>query len=104
MCTRRDPPVVGLKRPAELVVKDPQVTVAAAQHRRGHNCLHLLRHHANIGLVATVVGEAIEAEAVFEVADKEDVVLEHHVGSPNDTPGGPPCNTSHADYWCDNGS
>jgi hypothetical protein len=31
-------------------------------------------------------------------------VLEHHVGSPDDTPGGPPCNTSHTDYWCgDNG-
>jgi hypothetical protein len=35
------------------------------------------------------------------VANKEDVVLEHHVGSSDDTPGGPPCNTSHADYWRD---
>jgi hypothetical protein len=37
------------------------------------------------------------------VADKGDVVLEHHVGSPDNSPGGPPCNTSHTDYWCDNG-
>src|SRR5437762_9358331 len=63
MSARRDPLVVGLELQAELVVEDPQIAVAAAQYRRGHDCLDFLRHHANISLVATVVAEAVEAEA-----------------------------------------
>ena len=77
---------------------DTQIAVAAAQYRRGHDCLDFLRHHADIGLVAAVVAEAVEAEAVIEVAEKEDVVLEHDVGSPDSTPG----HTS--DSGCDDGS
>src|SRR5215218_4143034 len=103
MSARRGPLVVGLKLDAERVVRDPQVTIAPTHHRGRHDRLHFLRHHANVGLVAAVVGEAIEAEAIFEVAEEEDVMLEHHVGSANDTPGGPPCNTSHTDDWCHNG-
>src|SRR5947209_15460621 len=82
MSARRGPLVVGLELQAELVVEDPQIAVAAAQYRRGHDCLDFLRHHADIGLVAAVVAEAVEAEAVIEVAEKRDVVLEHDVGSP----------------------
>src|SRR3954465_15565347 len=103
MSARSSPLVVGLELHVEHVVRDSQVAVVAAQHRGGVNCLHFLRHHTDIGFVAAVVSEAIEANAILEVADKEDVVLEHHVGSPDDTTGGPPCNTSHTDYWCDNG-
>src|SRR5215212_12164334 len=99
MSAGRCPLVVGLELQVELVVGDPQIAVAAAQYRRGHDCLDLLRHHADIGLVAAVVAEAVEAEAIIKVAEKRDVVLKHHVGSPDDTPGGPPCNTSHADCW-----
>src|SRR3982074_2591520 len=51
-------------------------------------------HHADIGLVAAIVAEAVEAEAVIEVAEKGDVVLKHHVGSPYNTPGSTPGNTS----------
>src|SRR6266700_2192490 len=87
MSARPGPLVVGLELQAELVVGDTQIAVAAAQYRRGHDCLDFLRHHADIGLVAAVVAEAIEAEAVIEVAEKRDVVLKHHVGSPNNTPG-----------------
>src|SRR5438876_5054187 len=59
MCPRRDPPLIRLELHAELVVEDPQITVAAAHHRRGHDRLHFLRHHADMGLVAAVVGEAV---------------------------------------------
>src|SRR5882724_4530199 len=98
MSARRGPLVVGLELQAELVVEDTQIAVAAAQYRRGHDCLDFLRHHADIGLVAAVVAEAVEAEAVIEVAEKRDVVLKHHVGSPNNTPGSTPGNTSHGCY------
>src|SRR5204863_8899839 len=81
---------------AELVVEDPQIAVAAAHHRRGHDCLDLLRHDTDVGLVAAVVAKAVEAEAVIEVAEEGDVVLKHHVGSPNNTPGSTPGNTSDA--------
>src|SRR5206468_2461655 len=75
--------------------------VAAAHHRRGHDCLDLLRHDTDVGLVAAVVAKAVEAEAVIEVAEEGDVVLKHHVGSPNNTPGSTPGNTSDG---CDAGS
>jgi hypothetical protein len=103
MSARRSPLIVGLELHAEHVVRDSQVTVTAAQHRCGHNRLHLLGHHADIGLVAAVVSEAVEAEAISEVAEKEDVVLEHHVRSPDDTPGCPPRNASHTDHWRNDG-
>src|SRR5713101_8419177 len=102
MSARRGPLVVGLELHAELVVEDPQIPVAAAQYRRGHDCLDFLRHHADIGLVAAVVGEAVEAKAVIEVAEKGDVVLERDVGSPDSTPGSAPGNTS--DSGRDDGS
>src|SRR5262249_52847894 len=47
--------------------------------RLRHYRLHLLGDHADIGLVAAVVGEAIEAKAVVEVAEQHDVVLEGDV-------------------------
>src|SRR6266849_5132268 len=94
MCARRDPLVVGLELQAELVVEDAQIAIAAAHHRRGHDCLDFLRHDADIDLVAVIVAEAVEAEAVVEVAKEGDVVLECHVGSP-------PNNTSDG---CDAGS
>src|SRR3977135_3842304 len=94
MSTRRGPLVVALKFQAELVVGDAQIAIATAQNRRGHDCLHFLRHHADIGLVAAVVAEAVEAEAVIQLAENRDVVLKHHVGSPNNTPLSTPGTTS----------
>src|SRR6266545_1466377 len=61
---------------------DPQVAVRAADDRRRHDCLDLLRHHADIDLVAVLVGEAVEAEAVGEMAEQDDVVLERDIGAP----------------------
>src|SRR5262245_35949732 len=78
-CARRQPLLVGLELDAEPVIEDPQVAVAAAHDRFRHDALHLLRHHADIGLVAAVVAEAIEAEAVVETAEQRDVVLERNI-------------------------
>src|SRR5262249_24970108 len=46
----------------------------------GHACLHFLRNHADIGTIAAVVAEAIVAKAVRQVAEKNDIVLEHDIG------------------------
>src|SRR5262245_41920924 len=74
--------LVGLKLDPELFVEDSQIAVAAAHNGAGHDRLHLLRHHADIGPVAAVVAEAIIAEAVVEMAEQNDVMLEHDVRSP----------------------
>src|SRR5262245_18960639 len=79
-CAGGEPLFVGLERHADPVVEDPEITVATSHHRFGHHRLHLLRHHAHIGALAAVVGEAIEAEAVVEMAQQHDVVLEVDVG------------------------
>src|SRR5262245_60539710 len=80
--TRCDPLIVGLELEAELIVEDAQVAVAPAHDCLRHDGLHLLRHHADIGLVAAVVAEAIEAEAVVEMAEQRDVVLQGNIGPP----------------------
>src|SRR5215475_16218705 len=82
-CARRQPLLVGLELDAEPVIEDPQIAVATAHDRVRHDRLHLLRHHADIGLVAAVVAEAIEAEAVVEMAEQRDVVLERNIRPPS---------------------
>jgi CO/xanthine dehydrogenase Mo-binding subunit len=44
--------------------------------------LHLLRHHTDIGLVAAVIGKAIEADPIGQMAEKNDVVFQRDIGSP----------------------
>src|SRR5262252_2595951 len=78
---RRDPVIVGLERHAELAVEHPQITVVAARNCLRRDRLDFLRYHADIGLVAAVVAEAIETQAIIEVAEKGDVVLEQDVGT-----------------------
>jgi len=55
------------------------LVVAAAHDRIGPDRLHFLRQHADIGLVAAVVDEAIEAQAVVKMTDERDVVFERDV-------------------------
>src|SRR5215475_3432069 len=81
--TRCDPLIVGLELEAEPIVEDAQVAVAPAHDCLRHDGLHVLRHHADIGLVAAVVAEAIEAEAVVEMAEQRDVVLQRNIGPPS---------------------
>jgi len=79
---RRNPLVICLKFQTELLVEDPQITIGAALDRFGDNCLHFLRHDADIRRVAAVVDEPIEAEAVVEASKQGDVVLEPYIGPP----------------------
>src|SRR5689334_11865526 len=74
--------LVALELHAELVVVDAQVAIAAPDDSIRRHRLHLLRHHTDIGLVAAVVAEAIEAEAVVQRAKPDDVVLERDVRAP----------------------
>src|SRR5215510_7092538 len=82
LCTRRHPPVVGLELQAELLVEDSEVAVTAAHNRLRHDRLHFLRHHTHVGLVAADIAEAVEPEAVVEMTEQGDVVLERDVGAP----------------------
>src|SRR5262249_50439287 len=79
-CARGNPLPEGWKRPPDPFEKNHEKPGAPAHHCFGHHRLHLLRHHTHIGAVAAVVGEAIEAEAVVEMAQQGDVVLETDVG------------------------
>src|SRR5262249_39950137 len=74
--------IVSLELQSKLVVKYPQITVAAAHDRVGPDRLHFLRNDADIGSAATIVAETIEAEIALKVSEKHDVVLQGHVGPP----------------------
>src|SRR5664279_975790 len=77
---RADPIFPGLHAQAELIVIDPQIAVAATHDSIGHDGLDFLRHHADIGLVAAIVAEAVEAETVVEMAEQDDVMLGADIG------------------------
>ena len=66
---------------ARLVVEDPQISVLPAHDRFRPDDLHLLRHHADIGPVATVITEPIKSKAIVEMTDQTDVVLERDIRS-----------------------
>src|SRR5262245_50256439 len=78
-CSGCDPSVVGFERHPKLVVEDSQVAVATTYDRIRPDRLHFLRHHADIGLVAAVVAEAIEAEAIVEMTKQCDVVFQRDI-------------------------
>ena len=50
-----------------------------------HDSLNLLRHYADIGTVASVIAEAIVAEAIRKMTEQNDIVLERDVGSSTTT-------------------
>jgi hypothetical protein len=47
--------------------------------------LHLLRDNSDIGFFASIINEAIEAKAVVEMAEQDDLVLKPKIGSPSAT-------------------
>src|SRR5262249_40250854 len=51
--------------------------------RLRHDRPHFLRNHPDMRTTAAVIGEAIEAEAIVEAAEQDDVVLEPDVGPPS---------------------
>src|SRR3954454_3336088 len=82
VCARVQPLAVSLELHADLVIEDPQLAVGALRDRLRHYRLHFLRHDADVARVAAVVDKAIEAEAVVEIAEERDVVLQRHVRTP----------------------
>src|SRR5262245_116273 len=78
-----DPLLVCHELQAELVVEDTQIPVASAHNRIRPEGLYLLRHDADIGLIAAVVAESIKAEAIAEVTEQVDVVLERDIRAPS---------------------
>ena len=85
LASRCEPLIVRLKLHADLLVVDPQIAIAPARHGIRHDRLHFLRHHADIGLLAAIVSEAIEAEAVVEMAEQLDAMLELDIRAPATT-------------------
>src|SRR5262249_57299492 len=64
----------------KLVVEHDQVAVPTADDCLRHHRLHFLRDHANVGLVAAIVAEPIEAQAIVEITEQRDVMFEHGIG------------------------
>src|SRR6185369_2812079 len=82
LCAARKPILIAAERYSELFIVDAQVAVAATHHRIRHHGLYLLRDHADIRLLAANVAETVVAEAVGEMAEQDDVVLQRDVGAP----------------------
>src|SRR6516165_9009388 len=77
---RGAPLVPSLQAQAEPPVIDAQIAIGADEHGRGRNRRDLLRHHADIELVAPEIAVAVEAEAVVEALKQIDVALEAEIG------------------------
>ncbi len=80
---RRVPLIVALKFQPELTVIYPQIAITAASHRFWCDLGNLLGDHPDIGRVAAIIAEAIEAKAIVQIADKNDVMLESDVRTPS---------------------
>jgi hypothetical protein len=78
--------VVSLEFQAKPFVEDLEVAIPTAHDRFRHDCLNFLCHDTDVRLGSAIVGEAIEAEAVVEMAEKSDVVLERNIGPSATTP------------------
>src|SRR4029079_10515762 len=80
---RGKPLVVGLALQPEPFVEDAQISVVAADDCIRPHGLNFLRHHADIGLLAAVIAEAVEAEPIVEMPEQNDVMLERDVRAPS---------------------
>ena len=56
-----------------------EISIPVTLDRIGPHHADLLRHHADIGPLAAVIGEAIIAQAVLQMTEQDDVVLERDV-------------------------
>ena len=78
-----NPLLVSLKVDAYFVVEDPQIAILTPGDCIRLNQLHILRHNTDISFVAAIIAEAIEANAVGKMTEKNDIVLECDVRSPS---------------------
>jgi hypothetical protein len=68
--------------------RNPQIAIRSDQNRLGHDLGNLLCHDTDIGLLAPEIAVAIEAEAVVEMVEQNDVALEPNIRA--DGQGGDP--------------
>jgi hypothetical protein len=78
---RRNPFLVGLELDAKPVIEHAEGAIAIAHDSFRHHRLYFLRDHPDIRTIAAVVAEAIVAKPVCEAPEKNDIVLEHDIGS-----------------------
>src|SRR5262245_35940168 len=78
-CSGRGPSVVASEWQAESVVVNAEISIPATLDRIGPHHADLLRHHADIGFGAAVIGEAVVAQPVLQMPQQHDVVLERDV-------------------------
>jgi hypothetical protein len=71
---------IALELHAYLVIKDPKISVPTTDDRIRYYRLYFLRQNAYIRLVITEITEAVKAQAVAEMAEESDVVLEQRIG------------------------
>ena len=83
--TRCNPLLIRLEFDPEPAVKNAQGAVPIMNNGLRHDSLNLLRHYADIGTVASVIAEAIVAEAIRKMTEQNDIVLERDVGSSTTT-------------------
>ena len=76
----RDGPFVpSLQAHAEAPIVDPQEATLAAHDRRRRDPLNVLRHHADVDLVAPVVAVTVQVEAAVMLGYELDVALEARI-------------------------
>lgn len=83
VASARHPLVVALKFHTELIIIDPQIAVAAACHCFWRDLHDLLGDHPDIRRVAAVIAEAIKAEAIAHITEKNDVVFQPDIRTPS---------------------
>src|SRR3954468_3494443 len=81
-CAICKPIPIGAERQTERLILHPQVAVAAPPHGIWHHVFDFLRDHADIGLLAAEIAEAIVAETVGEMAEQDNVMLQCDVRPP----------------------
>src|SRR4029453_9493202 len=75
----RGPSVVASEWQAESVVVNAEIAIVATLDRVGPHHADFLRHHADIGFGAAVIGEAVVAQPVLQMPQQNDVMLERDV-------------------------
>ena len=84
----RHPLVPSYELKPEPVVVDTQVSVAAARDRVRYDFRNFLRHHADIGsVVIPLVAEPVDADAIVEPGECDNVRLQADIGATAATAG-----------------
>ena len=78
----RDPGVPSQKLQPEPVIVDPQISIAIPRDGVRRDALNLLGHDADIGcVVAPLITETVDAEAIIQPSQGNDVFLEPDIGT-----------------------